>query len=87
MSNPFNYRCPQCGSADQIEICALVAVHLTSNGARIADTVKDTDGSCWSSDNAAGCEACGFEGAVKDFEPAGGANVVQFFPTRRPARR
>jgi hypothetical protein len=39
----------------------------------IADSVKDIDGSCWSSDNAAGCDACGYQGDVKDFAswPAG----------------
>ena len=67
MANRFNYRCPQCGSPDEIEICALVGVRLTGNGAEIADDVKDIDGSCWSSDNAAGCDACGYQGAVKDF--------------------
>ena len=33
MANRFNYRCPQCGSPDEIEICALVGVRLTGNGA------------------------------------------------------
>jgi hypothetical protein len=73
MGNRFNYRCPQCGSLDEIEICALVSVRLAGNGAEIADDVKDIDGSCWSSENAAGCGACDYEGAVKDFaaSPAG----------------
>jgi hypothetical protein len=73
MSNRFNYRCPKCGSPDQVEICAFVAVPLPGNGAAIAADVKDIDGSCWSSENAAGCDACGYQGAVKDFAswPAG----------------
>jgi hypothetical protein len=32
MGNRFNYRCPKCGSPDQIEIIALVSVRLTSTG-------------------------------------------------------
>ena len=71
MSNRFNYRCPHCGSSDQIEICAIVAVRLTANGAVIANNVRDVDGSYWTAENAAGCDACGFNGAVKDFEPHG----------------
>jgi hypothetical protein len=57
MSNRFNYRCPKCGSPDQVEICAFVAVPLPGNGAAIAADVKDIDGSCWSSENAAGRDA------------------------------
>jgi hypothetical protein len=86
MGNRFNYRCPKCGSPDQIEICALVSVRLTGNGAEIADDVKDIDGSCWSSENAAGCGACGFQGAVKDFETSG-ATVIPLFGTRQASAR
>ena len=32
-----------------------------------AVTVQDLDSTCWSADNAAGCGACGYEGAVRDF--------------------
>jgi hypothetical protein len=67
MGNRFNYRCPQCGSADEIDICAFVSIRLTADGAAIAEVVQDLDGSCWSQDNAAGCGACGYEGAVRDF--------------------
>ena len=86
MGNRFGYRCPECGSPDEIEICAFVSVRLTADGTEIADEVKDSDGSCWSADNAAGCGACGFHGDVKDFEPAGGATMVQLFATRRAGR-
>ena len=81
MSNPFDYRCPKCGSPNEIEICAFIPVRLTSNGAEIADE-QYIDGSYWSSDNAAGCDACGYEGAVKDFaaDPAG---VVSLHDYRR----
>jgi hypothetical protein len=37
MGNRFNYRCPKCGSPDEIEICAFVGVRLTSGGAEITD--------------------------------------------------
>ena len=67
MGNRFNYRCPQCGSPDEIEICAFVSVRLTATGAEIAEEVQDIDGSCWSAENGAGCGACGYEGAVRDF--------------------
>ena len=67
MGNRFNYRCPHCGRADEIEICAFVSIRLTGNGAEIAEEVQDLGGSCWSQDNAAGCGACGYEGAVRDF--------------------
>ena len=80
MGNRFNYRCPTCGSADEIEICAFVSVRLTGNGVEIADEVKDIDGSCWSAENGAGCAACGYEGAVKDFEtlPPGVVSLGEF---------
>lgn len=39
MSNRFNYRCPKCGSPDEIEICAFVSVRLTNDGAKIATTL------------------------------------------------
>ena len=67
MRNRFNYRCPQCASPDEIEICDFVSIRLTGNGAEIAEEVQDLDGSCWSQDNAAGCGACGYEGAVRVF--------------------
>jgi hypothetical protein len=71
--NPFNYRCPQCGSPDEIEICAFVSVRLTRDGAEITGDVKDIDGECWTAENAAHCHARGFQGVAKDFEPGGGA--------------
>ena len=85
MSNRFNYRCPQCGSPDEIEICAFVSIRLTASGAEIAENVQDLDGSCWSAENGAGCAACGYEGAVKDFETRRTA-VIRLFPTRQASR-
>jgi len=81
MSNPFNYRCPKCGTPDEIEISTFVSVRLTSNGAEIADQ-EYIDGSYWSSENAAGCGAGGYDGAVKDFEPSP-AGVVSLYEYRR----
>jgi hypothetical protein len=68
MGNHLNYRCPQCGRADEIEICAIGSVRLTGNGADMAEVViQDLDGSSWSADYAAGCGACGYTAAVRDF--------------------
>jgi hypothetical protein len=80
MANPFNYRCPKCGSADEIEICAFISIRLIADGAEIAEEVQDLDASCWSADNAAGCGACGYEGAVSDFSalPAGVVSLNEY---------
>jgi hypothetical protein len=88
MTNRFNYRCPKCGCPDEIEICSFVSLRLTSDGAEITDDVTDIDGpnDYWSSENAAGCDACGLTGAVKDFEPTG-ATVIELFGSRKATRR
>jgi len=85
MANRFNYRCPHCGCPDEIEICAFMYVHLTKAGAEISDDVKNIGGESWCSESAADCNACGFQGAVKDFEPQG-ATVIELFP-RQAIRR
>ena len=82
MGNRFNYRCPRCGSPDEIEICAFISVRPASNGAEITDDIKDIDGSYWSPENAADCNACGYAGAVKDFANAL-AGVVSLNEYRR----
>ena len=69
MSNLFKYRCPECGGQDHIHICALVSVRLTSTGAEIDEALGEIGPNHWTCENGAGCNACGFEGAVKDFEP------------------
>jgi hypothetical protein len=80
MGNRFNYRGPREGGADEINICAFVSIRLTADGAEIAEDVQDLDGSCWSADNAAGCGACGYEGAVRDFSalPAGVVSLNEY---------
>jgi hypothetical protein len=65
--NCFEMRCPNCGSADQIEIAATVWVRLTADG---TDTDESEDGSHWWEDeSAAKCNACDHEGTVKTFTP------------------
>ena len=85
MGNRFNYRCPHCGCPDEIEICAFISVRLTSDGAEVSENENSIGGESWCSENAAGCDACGFEGLVKDFEPTG-ATVIELFP-RQAGRR
>ena len=87
MPNGFNYRCPKCGSPDEMEICAFVSVRLTSSGrAEIIADVTSIDGRFWTSDDLAGCNACQFEGIVEDFEPPTGARVIELFP-RQTSRK
>jgi Zn ribbon nucleic-acid-binding protein len=91
MGNRFNYRCPKCGSPDDIEIIILayVGARLTRSGATIiSQDVKNIDDSEWPSENAANaadCDACGFQGAMKDVEPQR-ATVIELFP-RQAIRR
>jgi hypothetical protein len=66
MGNRFNYRCPRCGSPDEIEITALVSVRLTSTGTE-GDASNCTPED-WTDFNGAGCNACGYDGTVKDFD-------------------
>lgn len=89
MPNRFNYRCPKCGSPDEIEICAFISVRLTGDGAEIdPDELADCGphNSAWSPVNGAGCAACGFDGTVEDFERTG-ATIIDLFPTRQASRR
>ncbi|HTT84906.1 MAG TPA: hypothetical protein VMF67_15630 [Rhizomicrobium sp.] len=67
--NRFNYRCPQCGDPDHIDIMAFVSVALTSTGAVFLDNPKDLGPESWSSECGAGCSACGYEGVAREFEP------------------
>ena len=85
MANRFNYRCPKCGSPDEIDICAFISVHLTSDGAELAQDLTEITPQSWSSEIGAGCGACGFEGLARDFQPQG-ATVIELFP-RQVSRR
>ena len=79
MGNRFNYRCPTCGSADEIEICAFVSIRLTDDGAAIAEEVHALAASPSCTDGrispvptgppitARVAAACGYEGAVTGF--------------------
>jgi hypothetical protein len=84
MSNRFNYRCPRCHSQDYITICASLNVRLTSTGTTGEASNLGPDD--WCCESGAGCDACGFEGAVKDFESSGGATVVSIQSRMRGAR-
>jgi hypothetical protein len=72
MSNRFNMRCPKCGDADHIVIAAIVNVRLTSAGAEVRDETPN-----WAGANGAGCEACGYEGKVDEFEKPTKLRIVQ----------
>jgi hypothetical protein len=72
MSKRFDMRCPECGDTDHITIAAIVNVRLTSLGTEVQD-----DAPTWTSENGAGCEACGYEGIVREFENLTGLTVVQ----------
>jgi len=69
MGNRFNYRCPKCGRPDEIEIDAIVSVRLTSTGTE--GDASNCGPDDWTGENGAGCDACGYSGTVKDFEPTG----------------
>jgi hypothetical protein len=81
MANRFNYRCPICGSQDHIEICAFASVRLTSYGTE--GDVSNLGPDDWSSENAAGYDACGYDGTVENFEPPASEVVVSF---KRPEK-
>jgi hypothetical protein len=67
MSNTFDMKCPKCGCEDQIDIQASIWVRVTSDGTD-ADAPSCGD-HIWEPDSVAACEACGYNGKVKDFEP------------------
>ena len=65
MTNEFNMRCPKCGSADQIDIEAIVWVRLTDDG-------TDPDAARyghheWDGASHARCDACDHRGIVSTF--------------------
>ena len=67
MTNTFGYRCPDCGSTGQIDICASLWVRLTRDG---TDADISADGShTWDAGSPAVCRGCGFEGRAAAFDP------------------
>jgi hypothetical protein len=64
MSNLWNMKCPKCGCENQIDIQAAVWIRLTS------DSTEASDYHRWEPESPASCEACDYNGTVKDFEPA-----------------
>lgn len=67
MANMVQMKCPKCGCEDQIDIQAAIWVRVTSDGTD-ADAPSCGD-HIWCPDSAAACEACDYNGKVKDFEP------------------
>lgn len=66
MSNQFDYECPSCGSDDEIDIVAKVAVRLVHDG---TDADMSRDGSHeWDDESPASC-GCGWEGKVIELDP------------------
>ena len=56
MSNAFNFTCPGCGNADQIDIQALVWVRVTEDG---TDADHTHDGShLWDTSSFYFCACC-----------------------------
>ena len=62
--------------------------HIIDFGASqsVYDDEAELGSENWSCENAAGCEACGFEGAVKDFEPPATGNVVNIHSRMRKSQ-
>jgi hypothetical protein len=64
-------------------ICAFASVRLTSTSTGTEGDVSDLRPDDWTSGNAAGCDACGYEGTVENFEPPASEVVVSF---KRPEK-
>lgn len=67
MTNFLDYRCPDCGDEDHIEVAASIWARLTADG-------TDPDGAehhghDYTPSSPARCASCGYEGAFIDFEP------------------
>ena len=80
MPNRFNYRCPKCGSADDVVIEAYVACWLDGERARVIEQDEDNiTPDRWYSTNPACCLACRFSGRVGNFEASTStAKVIPF---------
>jgi hypothetical protein len=66
MSNQFDMKCPECGSAEEIDVAATVWVRLTPDGTD-ADAAGGGDHE-WDDDTSALCGMCHYEGKVRDFQ-------------------
>jgi hypothetical protein len=80
MPNPFNYRCPQCGSADEVVIDAYLSVWLDGDRPHLIQT--EITAQDWYPTNPASCNACDYSGTVADFEPSS-AQVIPLRTSRR----
>lgn len=66
-ANSWGLRCPACHSTDDIDIAATVWVRLCPDGTD-PDLARCGDHE-WSDADPAKCNACGFDGRVRQFEP------------------
>jgi len=76
--NPFNYRCPKCGSADDVVIDAYLSIWMSSKGPHLIQTKTPPT---WHSTDTANCYACDFTGTVEDFQ-----TTAQIIPLRTHRR-
>lgn len=67
MPNQFNMKCPECGSADELDVAALVWVRLVADGNRLLLRRRR-----WDDDSACQCAACGWSGTVLNASPGAG---------------
>jgi len=84
MSNQFDYKCPQCGCAGDLEIAASVWVCLTADGTD-ADMSENGD-HVWDDNSEAACQACGWSGKVlalaSQHKGGGPFSVLLLYPSR-----
>jgi hypothetical protein len=66
MPNYLNYKCPQCGSGEEISVSVIVGVKLLSSRYSIQDL--EIDDCCGTE-----CHVCGYVGEAKEFAPLTGA--------------
>lgn len=75
MANFLDYRCPDCGDEDHIEVSATIWVRLTADG---TDTdAAELGGHDYTPRSDARCAQCGHDGAFMDFEPTQLIQVLQ----------
>ena len=65
IATSWGLRCPHCKSCDEIDIAATVWVRLCPDGTDPA--LSYCGDHAWTDDSEACCNACGFDGRVRDF--------------------
>ena len=67
MSNLFEFRCPNCGDEDHVDIAAIIWIRATEYG---TDADLSHDGSHdFTPDSVAKCGKCSHFGALREFTP------------------